>query len=365
MMKGSAITCSEKPVVLCVDDEPAVLQSLKRTLQPLNITVLATNCPKKALEVVRRYRISVLLTDLVMPAMPGSDLLKAASRLQPDMYHLVLSGNTDVSAIAAMLSASRVDHILQKPWQDTQLLETVREGLEVAAVKSKNIQLRRQSQKLNASLNQEKLVLRTGVEKRTRQLKALLAQMRERQAQTESVLLSIVEHHPWLRVRESARIGNATARVLQEVTRSIPLSDELQHAILLAGNLCQIGLVGVATNFDSYNLKAMSFELRSRFYSQTDAVLAIFSPCQALNTTAQILHQQFEYVNGQGYPGKCSGKTISLGARILAVARDYCWLRNGFLNGTVHSHNDAIQVIHRHRDIFYDGRLIGLLAKLA
>ena len=365
MMNTSEAGDARKPIVLCIDDEPAVLRSIKRTLQPLNITLLATDNPDKAIEALRRYRVSVLLTDLLMPAMPSSELLKTASELQPDMYHLVLTGHTDVSIIASALSASRVDHIMQKPWESAELLDTVREGLEVAAIKAKNIHLRRQSQKLNRALNQEKLVLRAGVEKRTRQLKSLLSQMRERQQQTESVLLNIVEQHPWLRVRESARIGNATERVLGQLTQSMTLSADLQHAILLAGKLCQIGLVSAATSFDDQNLKSMSFELRSRFYSQTDAVFEIFSPSQALNTTAQILHEQFEYVNGQGYPGKRAGDQITLGARILAVARDYCWLRNGFLNGVMHNHDEAIMVIYRHRDIFYDSRLIGLLEKLA
>lgn len=94
-------------------------------------------------------------------------------------------------------------------------------------------------------------------------------------------------------------------------------------------------------------------------------MLEIFSPSQALNTTAQILHEQLEYVNGQGYPGKRAGDQITLGARILAVARDYFWLRNGFLNGVMHNHDEAIMVIYRHRDIFSDSRLIGLLEKLA
>lgn len=67
MMNGSVSARTEKPIVLCIDDEPAVLRSIKCTLQRLNITVLATDSPEKALAALRRYRISVLLTDLVMP----------------------------------------------------------------------------------------------------------------------------------------------------------------------------------------------------------------------------------------------------------------------------------------------------------
>lgn len=65
------------PVVLVVDDEAANLESVARIFQKEGLAVLTAPDGEKALELLRRNRVNVLVTDLQMPGMSGVDLLRA------------------------------------------------------------------------------------------------------------------------------------------------------------------------------------------------------------------------------------------------------------------------------------------------
>ena len=78
-MTDPVTTPSQAPfTVLVVDDERGIVDSLATILEREGLTALKTTDPKQALEILRKQRISVLITDLMMPGMSGMDLLKAA-----------------------------------------------------------------------------------------------------------------------------------------------------------------------------------------------------------------------------------------------------------------------------------------------
>ena len=63
----------EKHVVLCVDDDPSILDSLRRCLREEPYEVVTAETPERALEIVERGGVSLLLTDQRMPGMCGAD----------------------------------------------------------------------------------------------------------------------------------------------------------------------------------------------------------------------------------------------------------------------------------------------------
>ena len=69
--------------VLVVDDVALVLRQLANFLEQQNFKVLTTRSPVEALDMLKRdNRISVVLTDLVMPNMDGIELFKAANKIE-------------------------------------------------------------------------------------------------------------------------------------------------------------------------------------------------------------------------------------------------------------------------------------------
>ena len=69
--------------VLVVDDERGIVDSLGRIFEREGIEVLVAHDGAGGLELLRRHRVAVLLTDLMMPGMSGMDLLKTARTIAP------------------------------------------------------------------------------------------------------------------------------------------------------------------------------------------------------------------------------------------------------------------------------------------
>jgi len=83
----------DKINILLVDDEEALLDSIKRRLQIREFNVIAVNRGDKALEVVRRYPVDVAILDLKMPGMSGKDVLVNLKRDYPWLEIVILTGH--------------------------------------------------------------------------------------------------------------------------------------------------------------------------------------------------------------------------------------------------------------------------------
>ena len=116
--------------ILLVEDEPAVRNLSRRVLEERGYRVLEASSGKEALERIRgeEGRIHLLLTDLVMPEMGGTEL---ASRLEvedPTMRVLFMSGYTDDAVVRnGLLGSGRA--FLQKPFTPAMLVRKIRDVL--------------------------------------------------------------------------------------------------------------------------------------------------------------------------------------------------------------------------------------------
>ena len=83
-----------KKQVLFVDDEPKILDGIRRMLRSMcqkQDMSFATNGPE-ALEILEKEPFEVLVTDIRMPCMEGAELLSEVKKLYPQMVRIVLSG---------------------------------------------------------------------------------------------------------------------------------------------------------------------------------------------------------------------------------------------------------------------------------
>jgi CheY-like chemotaxis protein len=82
------------PRVLCVDDEPAMLAVLQRTLGA-QFEVVTELDPLAALELVQHGRFSVVISDMKMPGMLGSAFLERVKVLSPSSTRIALTAGLD------------------------------------------------------------------------------------------------------------------------------------------------------------------------------------------------------------------------------------------------------------------------------
>src|SRR5215831_9707865 len=77
--------------VLVVDDEPSNVASLEKIFQREGLRVLTAENARQALEQLRRHRVEVILTDLMMPGTNGVELLRAVKELSPDVEVVLMT----------------------------------------------------------------------------------------------------------------------------------------------------------------------------------------------------------------------------------------------------------------------------------
>ncbi|MGA2976205.1 MAG: PAS domain S-box protein [Spirochaetia bacterium] len=130
-MEVEAAPLGGTETVLVVEDEAAILELARESLEQLGYTVLVASSPEEA---IRRSEeqaglIQLLITDVVMPQMNGRQLAERLGAIHPEMKCLYMSGYTaDVIAHRGVLDAGV--RFIGKPFSLAVLAEKVREVLE-------------------------------------------------------------------------------------------------------------------------------------------------------------------------------------------------------------------------------------------
>lgn len=111
--------------ILFVDDEPNVLNALKRMLHKMNGSweMVFANNGKEALELLGKQRFDAIVSDMRMPEITGSQLLKKVKELHPGIVRFILSGHSDNELI--MQSVGCTHQYLAKPCDPNLLVSTI------------------------------------------------------------------------------------------------------------------------------------------------------------------------------------------------------------------------------------------------
>ena len=110
--------------VLAVDDDALVLMNTALMLEDLGYRVIEAHSGAGALEVLENQNVDLLITDQMMPRMNGTDLVKAARQLRPDLPAILATGYMDLEE-AKELGVPRLD----KPFSFDQLKAIVHEAI--------------------------------------------------------------------------------------------------------------------------------------------------------------------------------------------------------------------------------------------
>jgi FixJ family two-component response regulator len=118
--------------VLCVDDEPLLLEGLERTLRE-SFEVVTETKPLAALTLLekREHDFVAVISDMRMPVMDGAKFLACAAELAPDATRLLLTGHAEVSAAIAAVNTGRIFRFLCKPCPPVELLGAVEAAAEL------------------------------------------------------------------------------------------------------------------------------------------------------------------------------------------------------------------------------------------
>jgi response regulator RpfG family c-di-GMP phosphodiesterase len=110
-------------VVLCIDDDPAILECEKRFLEAFGYRVLTALSGNKGLELASVHTVDVVVVDYCMPGMNGAEVALEIKRLTPRAPIIMLSGAADIPKRALNL----VDAFVVKDRLGSQLLPMIAE----------------------------------------------------------------------------------------------------------------------------------------------------------------------------------------------------------------------------------------------
>lgn len=120
----------ERYKILCVDDEPRVLEGLSLLLGR-QYQVLTASSGEAGLELLRgNGPFSVVLSDMRMSGMDGAAFLARVRSEMPEAVRLLLTGFSDVSAAIAAVNEGQIFRFLAKPCAPEQLRKAVAAGVE-------------------------------------------------------------------------------------------------------------------------------------------------------------------------------------------------------------------------------------------
>jgi two-component system response regulator HydG len=130
-------------VVLVVDDEPAIVESLEKIFKREGMSVLTATDGAAGLELLRRHRVGVLLTDLMMPRTTGMDLLKAAKTVAPETEVVLMTAYGTVETAVDAMKEGAYDFVT-KPLKRAHVVRIVKNALDKQSLIVENRALKAQ-----------------------------------------------------------------------------------------------------------------------------------------------------------------------------------------------------------------------------
>ena len=116
--------------ILCVDDEPEVLEGLRRTLRREAYRLLTATSAAEALYTIAAETVDVIISDIDMPGTNGLELVARVRREHPEIVRLLLTGDASLRAALDAINQGEVHRFLTKPWDTNHLRRTLHDAIE-------------------------------------------------------------------------------------------------------------------------------------------------------------------------------------------------------------------------------------------
>ncbi len=131
----------KSPQILIVDDENIVRESLRDWLCAVGYDVFTAASGEEALPIIKDKKISIMVTDLVMPGMDGIELMKASKKIVPSMNAVIITAHATIQSAIDAIREGAYDYI-EKPFCPEKVEHLIHNLVEHQALIKENIYLR-------------------------------------------------------------------------------------------------------------------------------------------------------------------------------------------------------------------------------
>jgi DNA-binding NtrC family response regulator len=120
---------TKTPVIVCVDDDEAMLSTVVRCLKREQFEIRSTLSASEALGWIAADDIAVLVSDYDMPEMTGAQLAGHARRVRPETTRILLTGKRTLETAIDGINQGEIFRFLNKPFDNEQLRAAVHAGI--------------------------------------------------------------------------------------------------------------------------------------------------------------------------------------------------------------------------------------------
>lgn len=315
--------------MLLVDDEMSILKSLKRLLRKEKYQILTATNGREALDVLTHTdeEVSLIISDQRMPEMTGSQFLAEAVNIAPDSVRFLLTGYADLNAVADAVNKGKIHRYITKPWNDDEINESIRMALSQVELRKENKRLTELTERQNAELAELNKDLEKKVQERTWALQVQNKMLKGANVSLEKSVMNVIRLLSSLVEYSNAGLScylRKTAEFAKEIAFEAKLDEQERNQIEMAGLVHDIGLLGMPDHMVGKDFKAMNKQEFEAFSQHTTVASLCLGSIEGFKEISEIVSCHHERVDGSGFPRKLTSEQIPIGAKILAIAADYC-----------------------------------------
>lgn len=340
MTDNTALNASETadasyvPVILCVDDEPNILSALKRLFRGAGLQVRTAVGGAAGLALLELEPVDLVISDMRMPEMDGTEFLQQVRQRWPDTMRLLLTGYSEVSSIIGAINRGEIYRYISKPWDDNDMVLIVRQALERKALEHEKRRLEELTVRQNEELKAFNLGLETKVAERTAELIVSNGALQCANDKLKANFVTSIKVFSTLLEMRGGNLSGHSRRVADLCRRlavKLQLESKVAQEIFVAALLHEIGKVGFSDELLQTPVASMTPPQLDTYRKHIEKAEQLLMPLPDIKGATEIICAQFERFDGTGFPEKKAKQTIPIGARILALASDYDSLQIGTL----------------------------------
>ncbi|MCW8883962.1 MAG: response regulator [Motiliproteus sp.] len=365
--ENNGVGNEQQDSLLFVDDERNILSSLRRLFRPLGYKIYVAESGKAGLELLSQHPVDLVISDMRMPEMDGAEFLGRVAQDYPDTVRILLTGFADINSTIDAINNGKIYRYLSKPWEDTEITLTVKQALQTKQLEREKLRLQKITEKQNLQLKdlndnlEQKVKARTEEVQQTADMLDLANQeLRQSYQHTMRAFANLVSMRESLSGKFSQKVADLSRAIAKFMGQEKEQIDDVYYASLLH-EIGKLGLPDHLLTQPSYCLDKkdqVSFQ-RHPLIGQS-ALMAV----DALHGTANLIRSQEECYDGSGFPDGLAMEQIPLGARILALARDYYGYQTGKVLKDIYSADEALERIKQQSGKRFDPAVVKVFEEL-
>jgi response regulator RpfG family c-di-GMP phosphodiesterase len=367
MNQESASPASNPATLLFIDDEANILAALKRLFRPLGYTILTAENGLEALALLEKEPVDLLICDMRMPVMNGAEVLEQVRAKWPGVVRILLTGYSDLDSTIAAINRGEIYRYIAKPWDDNDIVLTVRDALERKYLLTEKQRLEALTLRQNEELMALNASLEDKVRQRTEELHVALDSLKLAHERLQNDYFATIEVFANLmELRKGTMAGHSrrVAQLSRDIARRMQLPEAEIQNIETAALLHKIGKIGLPDRLLEKPYMELSYAERAEFDKHPLRAAAALMALDPLLKVAELIRHHREHYNGVGNASGLRGESLPLGARILLVASDYDAMQQGQIGPEKLSPDEALDMIVSGSNTRYDPAIVDVFREL-